>query len=134
MKYSKEFTITPGMKFEEIVALEKAADAYFAKAALAGDAEIFVRGSSKVVRHVAPIYGEITSVQHESGLFDTKGRQIGYVEVFRDNGEDFRCYVQHTRDGVEFGTAQRSKSFKTPEAAKAYGAREAAKRLERLSK
>lgn len=134
MKYSKSFTITPAMKFEEIAALERAANAYFEQAALAGAADMFTRGSSMVVRHEAPIYGEITSVQHDSGLTDAKGRKIGYVAAYRDNGEDFRCYVQSTRDGVEFGTAQRSKSFKTPEAAKAYGAREVAKRLDRLTK
>lgn len=128
MKYSKEFTITKGMKFEEIAALEKAANAYFEQVSELGAADMFTRGSSMVVRHEVAVYGEITKVHTDTGRFDSKGRKIGFVAVYRDNGEDFRCYVQSTRNGAEFGVPQRSKSFKTPEAAKAYGVREVAKR------
>ena len=62
-------------------------------------------------------YGEITENHIRSGRFDSKGREIGYIVVFRDNGEDFRAYVQNARriggEWVEFGAKQRSKSFKS---------------------
>jgi hypothetical protein len=62
-------------------------------------------------------YGEITENNIRSGRFDSKGREIGYIVVFRDNGEDFRAYVQNARringEWVEFGVKQRSKSFES---------------------
>ncbi|MGL5285907.1 MAG: hypothetical protein ACRC8D_07180 [Aeromonas sp.] len=138
MKHRKEFTITPGMKFEQIAALEKAAHDFFGQVSALGDADMFTSGASLVVRHdvalpgVVGEYGEITKDQVETGNFDTKGRSIGFVAVYRDNGEDFRCYVQSTRDAVEFGVPQRSKSFKSAAAARAYGSSTIAQRVARL--
>lgn len=137
MKYSKEFTITPGMSFEQIVALEKSAKAFFEKMADLGEAVMFNRGPSMVVRYSAvepnneQVYGEITSDHYETGKVDGKGRSIGFVAVYRDNGVDFRCYVQSTRDGKEFGVPQRSKSFKSAAQAKAYGVRTASERVQK---
>ncbi len=74
-------------------------------------------------------YGEITKVQYETGLTDSKNRKIGFVAVYRDNGSDFRCYVQSTRDGEEFGVPQKSKSFKSADAAKSYGNKTAMDRV-----
>ena len=73
-------------------------------------------------------YGEITKEVFDTGLVDSKDRAIGFVAVYRDNGSDFRCYVQSTRDGLEFGVPQKSKSFKSASAAKAYGTKTAMER------
>jgi hypothetical protein len=60
-------------------------------------------------------YGDIFENHIGTGRHDSKGREIGYIVVFRDNGEDFRAYVQNARrvngELVEFGVKQRSKSF-----------------------
>lgn len=60
-------------------------------------------------------YGEITETYVRSGRFDSKGREIGFIVGFRDNGEDFRAYVQNARrangEWQEFGVRQRSRSF-----------------------
>ena len=74
-------------------------------------------------------YGEITKEVFDTGLVDGKDRAIGFVAVYRDNGSDFRCYVQSTRDGLEFGVPQKSKSFKSASAAKAYGTKTAMERV-----
>lgn len=74
-------------------------------------------------------YGEITKEVFETGLVDSKNRTIGFVAVYRDNGSDFRCYVQSTRDGFEFGVPQKSKSFKSSDAAKSYGTKTAMERV-----
>lgn len=66
-------------------------------------------------------YGEITESYIRSGRYDSKDREIGYIVGFRDNGEDFRAYVQNARrvngEWKEFGVQQRSKSFKSQAAA-----------------
>ena len=74
-------------------------------------------------------YGEITKEVFDTGLVDSKDRTIGFVAVYRDNGSDFRCYVQSTRDGLEFGVPQKSKSFKSLSAARAYGIKTAMERV-----
>lgn len=60
-------------------------------------------------------YGEIFKNFLGTGVLDKKNREIGFVVVFRDNGTDFRAYVQNTRlikgEWEEFGVQQRSKSF-----------------------
>jgi hypothetical protein len=66
-------------------------------------------------------YGEITESYMRTDCYDGKGREIGYIVGFRDNGQDFRAYVQNARriNGrwQEFGVIQRSKSFASQEAA-----------------
>lgn len=74
-------------------------------------------------------YGEITKEAFETGLVDSKNRAIGFVVVYRDNGSDFRCYVQSTRNGEEFGVPQKSKAFKSSATAKAYGTKTAMERI-----
>jgi hypothetical protein len=78
-------------------------------------------------------YGEIIMTFLSSGKFDHKGREIGYAVVFRDNGTDFRCYVQNTRkvngEWVEFGVPQRSRSFESQEVATNWGYKTAKERL-----
>lgn len=62
-------------------------------------------------------YGDVTEINVRSGRFDSKGREIGYIVGFRDNGTDFRAYVQNARrvagEWKEFGVPQRSKSFRS---------------------
>jgi hypothetical protein len=66
-------------------------------------------------------YGDITESYIRSGRYDSKNREIGYIVVFRDNGVDFRAYVQNARriagEWQEFGVKQRSKSFTSQTAA-----------------
>ena len=67
-------------------------------------------------------YGEIFETHMRSGRYDSKGREIGYIVGFRDNGADFRAYVQNARrvngEFIEFGVQQRSKSFSSQDAAR----------------
>lgn len=66
-------------------------------------------------------YGDITESYIRSGRYDSKNREIGYIVGFRDNGVDFRAYVQNARrvagEWQEFGVQQRSKSFTSQAAA-----------------
>lgn len=66
-------------------------------------------------------YGAVFENHLRSGRFDSKGREIGFIVGFRDNGDDFRAYVQNARrvagEWVEFGATQRSKSFRSQVAA-----------------
>lgn len=82
-------------------------------------------------------YGEITESYLRSGRYDSKGREIGYIVGFRDNGSDFRAYVQNARrvngEWTEFGAAQRSKSFPTQAAATAWAYATAQQRIAKLS-
>lgn len=126
MKNTREFTVAQGSSFEQAAAVWKEANEFFNKVSALGDADKFTKGrSTVVVRYdVEPQdgqYGEVTKQHYDTGLVDSKGRKVGFVAVYRDNGQDFRCYVQNTRDGEEFGVPQRSKSFKSAAAAKAYG-------------
>ena len=81
-------------------------------------------------------YGEIFQTFMGSGKFDAKGREVGYAVVFRDNGTDFRCYVQNTRkvngEWEEFGVPQRSRSFTSQQAAADWGYRTAKERLAKV--
>lgn len=66
-------------------------------------------------------YGDVFENHLGTGCFDSKGREIGYIVGFRDNGQDFRAYVQNARriagEWNDFGVTQRSKSFASQEAA-----------------
>lgn len=57
----------------------------------------------------------------DSGRVDQKGRPIGYIVGFNDNGTDFRAWVQNARkvngEWVDFGVIQRSKGFASQESA-----------------
>ena len=66
-------------------------------------------------------YGEIFENHIGTGKLDSKGREIGYIVGFRDNGTDFRAYVQNARrtqhGWADFGARQRSKSFRSQDEA-----------------
>jgi len=83
-------------------------------------------------------YGEITQTYMNSGVRDSKGREIGYIVGFRDNGTDFRAYVQNARRefGVwkDFGTSQRSKSFADQASATLWAYATARQRIAKLNK
>ena len=73
---------------------------------------------------VAAEYGEITQTFMGTGRSDDKGREIGFIIGFRDNGADFRAYVQNARriagEWKDFGVMQRSKSFPSQSLATAW--------------
>ena len=63
-------------------------------------------------------YGDVFENHLGTGCRDGKGREIGYIVGLRDNGTDFRAYVQNARcakahQWAEFGVQQRSKSFQS---------------------
>lgn len=81
-------------------------------------------------------YGDIFENYVRSGRYDSKDREIGYIIVFRDNGTDFRAYVQNARringEWVEFGVRQRSKSFTSQAAATRWAYATAQERISKL--
>ena len=83
-------------------------------------------------------YGEVTQTYMNSGVRDSKGREIGYIVAFRDNGTDFRAYVQNARRefGVwkDFGAQQRSKSFADQASATLWAYATARQRIAKLNK
>ena len=82
-------------------------------------------------------YGEVFETHVRSGRYDSKNREIGYIVGFRDNGTDFRAYVQNARrvngEWIEFGVQQRSKSFNSQESAKTWAYATAHERISKLS-
>ena len=82
-------------------------------------------------------YGEVFEAHVRSGRYDNKNREIGYIVGFRDNGTDFRAYVQNARrvngEWEEFGVQQRSKSFNSQESARAWAYATAHERISKLS-
>lgn len=81
-------------------------------------------------------YGEIIETYMNSEKIDSKGREIGFIVGFRDNGTDFRAYVQNARRefGVwkDFGTQQRSKSFANQPSATLWAYATARERIAKL--
>lgn len=63
----------------------------------------------------AQAYGERFETALASSKFDSKGRQIGYLVIFIDNGSEFRACVQNARlvgnDWIAFGATQSSRRF-----------------------
>ena len=82
-------------------------------------------------------YGHILQTYMNSGKHDNKGREIGFIVAFRDNGTDFRAYVQNARRefGVwkDFGTQQRSKSFADQPSATLWAYATARERIAKLN-
>ena len=81
-------------------------------------------------------YGEIYQAFIGSKKIDRKGREIGFAVTFRDNGSDFRCYVQSARrvagEWQEFGVPQRSRSFASQQDATRWGYATASDRLAKV--
>lgn len=81
-------------------------------------------------------YGDITETYVRSGRFDSKNREIGFIVGFRDNGEDFRAYVQNARringEWKDFGVIQRSKSFRSQVEATRWGYATAQERIAKI--
>ena len=83
-------------------------------------------------------YGEITETYMNSGIRDNKGREIGFIVSFRDNGTDFRAYVQNARringEWKDFGVLQRSLSFTNQATATLWAYSTARERIAKLIK
>ena len=81
-------------------------------------------------------YGDLVQSFIRSGRYDSKAREIGYIVGLRDNGTDFRAYVQNARringEWVEFGVRQRSKSFTSQAAASRWAYQTAQERISKL--
>jgi len=81
-------------------------------------------------------YGEVTETYMNSAKRDNKGREIGFIVGFRDNGQDFRAYVQNARkinnEWKDFGAMQRSKSFDCQAAATLWAYSTARQRISKL--
>ena len=82
------------------------------------------------------IYGERFETSVASNKFDSKGRQIGYLVIFIDNGSDFRACVQNARlignEWVAFGATQGSRGFKSQDDATAWAYATAKERISKL--
>jgi hypothetical protein len=82
-------------------------------------------------------FGEIFEAVLEAGKKDSKGRKIGYIVGLRDNGTDFRAWVQNARfvkgDWSDFGVIQRSKSFRSQEEATRWAYSTAKERIAKLA-
>ena len=82
-------------------------------------------------------FGEIFEAVLEAGKKDSKGREIGYIVGLRDNGTDFRAWVQNARfvkgDWSDFGVIQRSKSFRSQEEATRWAYSTAKERIAKLA-
>lgn len=81
-------------------------------------------------------YGDLFQSFVRSGRYDSKDREIGYIIGLRDNGVDFRAYVQNARrvngQWIEFGATQRSKSFTSQAAATRWANATAQERISKL--
>ena len=67
---------------------------------------------------------------------DSKGRLIGYIVGLRDDGVNFYAWVQNSRmvngNFSDFGVVQRSKCFKSQEAANRWAYATAKQRIAKL--
>lgn len=80
--------------------------------------------------------GEEFETFMSAGKMDSKGREIGFIVGFSDNGEQFYAWVQNARavghDFSDFGTRQRSKEFTSQKAANTWAYRTARERIAKL--
>jgi hypothetical protein len=88
----------------------------------------------------APQLGDIVESWVDAKKLDNKGRRIGFVAGFRNNGTDFFAWVQSARmenksnaDWREFGPAQRSVKFTSQAAATSWAYQTARERIAKLA-
>lgn len=86
----------------------------------------------------ARTFGEPLETFVGTGKKDAKGREIGFIVGFNDDGQDFRAWVQAARKTApgefhDFGVRQRSKGFASPEAANPWAWSTARERLAKAS-
>jgi len=83
-------------------------------------------------------FGEIVESYLLAGKLDNKGRRIGFIVGFRDNGSDYRAWVQNARyvngEWVDFGVRQRSKSFPSQQVANTWAYSTARARIANVKK
>lgn len=89
-------------------------------------------------RSTAPL-GESFTQFVSANQVDDKGREIGFVVGFRDNGSDFYAWVQQARktsryDWIDFGPHQRSKRFDSQTAARQWAFSSAKDRISKIRK
>ncbi len=85
----------------------------------------------------APELGEIFETFVSADRKDSKGREIGFIVGFRDNGIDFYAWVQCARrttltNWSDFGVRQRSKLFTSQVAARTWAYMTARARIAKL--
>ena len=82
--------------------------------------------------------GEIFENYLPTGKVDNKGRKIGFIVGFRDNGTEFYAWVQNARcvngEWVDFGVRQRSKCFPSQHVANTWAYTTARARIANLTK
>lgn len=83
-------------------------------------------------------FGEPIETFVGTGKKDSKGREIGFIVGFNDDGQDFRAWVQAARrtapgEFFDFGVRQRSKSFTSQEAANRWAYSTARERIANLA-
>lgn len=83
-------------------------------------------------------FGEPLETFLGTGEYDNKGREIGFIVGFNDDGKgDFRAWVQAARKTApgefhDFGVRQRSKGFKSQVAATGWAYSEARNRIAKI--
>ena len=81
-------------------------------------------------------WGEALQTFIGSGKIDAKGREIGFTVGLNDNGTDFAAWVQSSRGNKsgfsDFGVPQRSRNFKTQQAATTWAYETARERIAKL--
>jgi hypothetical protein len=83
-------------------------------------------------------FGEALETFKGSGKKDSKGREIGFIVGFNDNGADFHAWVQAARrtgpcEFADFGVRQRSKRFASQSEATRWAYSAACERIAKLS-
>lgn len=86
-------------------------------------------------------FGEAFETFVSAGAFDAKGREIGFIVGFNDDGaNDFRAWVQAARrvgglsgDFSDHGVRQRSKGFSSAEEANRWAYATARERIAKVA-
>lgn len=84
------------------------------------------------------VFGEPIETFVGTGKKDNKGREIGFIVGFNDNGTDFHAWVQAARRTgpckfSDFGVRQRSKRFDSQEVATRWAYNTARARIAKLT-
>lgn len=107
---------------------------------ISNQTEINMNAAAKTTATNEATLGDIFENWVDAKKLDSKGRRIGFVVGFRDNGTDFYAWVQNGRmenkgnaDWSEFGPAQRSVKFTSQSAATSWAYQTARERIAKLS-
>ncbi len=82
--------------------------------------------------------GDISEIYLSTGKHDSKGRMIGFIVGFRDDGTEFFAWVQNARlvNGMwaDYGVRQRSRSFPAQHFATTWAYAEVRVRIAKIQK